>query len=116
MPLHGKQIVAGEAGARGTDTFTAINPSISTALPTRFHEATADEVDRAFVEADRAFHTYRLLPRAEIASFLELIAAEVESLGDELAATAHAESGLPLSRLENERMRMLSGIRMFAAL
>ncbi len=51
----------------------------------------------------------------ERANLLRAIAAEIESLGDELLETASAESNLPLVRFQGERARTCGQLRMFAA-
>ena len=114
MTLHGQQLVDGERIAAGTTTFTAVDPSTATPLPERFHEATGEEIARALDAAADAFASYRSRSREAIARFLTTAAAELESCGDALVSRAHQETGLPLNRLENERQRMLNGIRLFA--
>jgi NADP-dependent aldehyde dehydrogenase len=116
MTLHGNQIIAGSRGARGSRTFPATDPATGSTLPPEFHEATTDEVDAALTAAAQAFERYRGTPGAQIADFLGAAAAELEALGDELAARAHAETGLPMPRLQGERTRMLNGLRIFAAM
>jgi NADP-dependent aldehyde dehydrogenase len=55
-----------------------------------------------------------MLPGARIAAFLDAIAEELDAAGEDLIATAHAETGLPIARLQNERGRMVNGVRIFA--
>jgi alpha-ketoglutaric semialdehyde dehydrogenase len=112
--LHGKHIIAGTRSARGSATFKSTDPSTGTPLPEHFYEAIGDEVDAALGAAAEAFAPYRATSRERIAAFLDKAAEELEALGDELVSRAHTETGLPLTRLQNERTRMLSGIRIFA--
>ena len=112
--LHGQQIIAGAHSARGPSTFTAADPSTGQPLPEEFHEATIEEIDAALQSAATAFATFRAASGPHIAGFLEVAAAELEALGDDLLNRAHAETGLPLTRLQNERQRMLNGVRIFA--
>ena len=114
--LNGNQIIAGAQSARGSATFTAEDPSTATQLPERFHEATSQEVDVALAAATEAFELYRALPGKRIGTFLDRVADELEGVGDDLVSRAHAETGLPLTRLQNERTRTLAGIRIFAQL
>jgi NADP-dependent aldehyde dehydrogenase len=51
---------------------------------------------------------------ARIGEFLELVADEIETLGDELLETCDAETGLGLVRLTGERGRTTGQIRAFA--
>jgi alpha-ketoglutaric semialdehyde dehydrogenase len=112
--LHGRQIIAGTREARGRRTFTAVDPSSGRPLATAFHDATAEDVDAALTAASTAFEQYRMRRGAEISAFLEAIAVELDAIGDNLVATASTETGLPVPRLQNERARMINGVRIFA--
>ncbi len=112
--LHGSQLIAGERSAEGRATFRAVNPSTSVPLPVDVHDATPDEIDRALNAATDAFETYRRLPGRAIAAFLDAVVSELEKI-DDLVPLAHQETGLPLARLQGERLRMLNGVRLFAA-
>ncbi len=114
--MHGRQMIAGERRARGRSTFNAVNPSTRQPLPESFHEATSDEIDEAVRSAASAFGAFRSASGARIAGFLETVAVELEALGDDLVNRAHAETGLPRTRLRNERHRMLDGVRIFAGI
>ena len=72
------------------------------------------EVDRAARLATAAFDTYRNLPLARRAALLEAIADNIVALGDALIERAHAESGLPVARLQGERGRTVGQLRLFA--
>ncbi len=116
MQLHGKHLINGDATAADGDTFTATNPNDSTTLPTKFHEATAAEVDHGVRAAAAAFPHYRRKSGKDIGAFLDTVVAELEGLGDALLSLAHDETGLPAARLQSERGRMLNQVRIFAAL
>jgi alpha-ketoglutaric semialdehyde dehydrogenase len=80
-------------------------------------EASIADIDAALVAADRAFDVYRALPAERRADLLERIAVEIEALGDELLAVAHAETALPVAeRLAGERARTIKQLRLFAAM
>jgi NADP-dependent aldehyde dehydrogenase len=80
-------------------------------------EASAEHIDGALEAADRAFLEYRKTPADQRAALLEQIAAEIEALGDELLAVAHAETALPVAeRLTGERARTVRQLRLFADL
>jgi NADP-dependent aldehyde dehydrogenase len=66
--------------------------------------------------AAEAFTTFRNSTPEVIASLLETIASEIESLGDELIETSSLESGLPVARLTGERARTTGQLRLFASL
>lgn len=114
MKLHGQNIIGKEVGGGGTQTYRAFDPSRGEQLGESFHEATAEEINRALEGAEQAFHQYRQRPAAEIAAFLERIADEINELGDDLINRASAETGLPEARLTGERARTVGQLRMFA--
>ena len=58
---------------------------------------------------------FRAAPAETRARLLEEIAAEIVALGDDLLATADAETGLGLPRLQGERARTVGQLRLFAA-
>jgi len=112
--LHGKSLLAGRLGAPGGKTFRAINPASGIPLEPEFHEALASEVDAVLFAAEVAFKDYGSRPPEIRAGFLEAIAKEIEELGQDLLDRAHAETGLPLKRLEGERGRTCGQLRLFA--
>ncbi|GAB5518107.1 MAG: aldehyde dehydrogenase (NADP(+)) [Rhodothermales bacterium] len=112
--MTGQQFIAGTRSAASTTTFTATNPATSQPLPTAFHEATAEEVDRALKAAFEAFQTTRTLPPKRIAAFLDAIADEIMATGDALIERATAETGLPNGRFVGERGRTVNQLRLFA--
>ena len=63
-----------------------------------------------------AFAETRNYSSQKIANFLDEIAAQIESLGDDLLHTADRETGLGLPRLTGERARTTGQIRSFASL
>ncbi len=116
MELHGKQLIGGSPVAEGVQSFSAVDPSRGEKLAPTFCEATAAEVDRALRLAGEAFPVLRATPAEERAALLDKIADEVLQLGQPLLDRAHAETGLPMARLEGERARAVGQARLFAAL
>ena len=108
--LSGNHLIAGE-WVDGGDRFTSQPASGEGAS---FANAGVAEVDRAVQAAEAAFWSYSALTRAERAAFLERIAEEIEARGADLTATGHAETGLPVARLEGERGRTTGQLRLFA--
>jgi alpha-ketoglutaric semialdehyde dehydrogenase len=98
---------------RGTDIY-AHNPATGERLEQAFGAATAADLEAACTLAEKAFRPYRLLPLARRAEFLESIGSAIEALGDELIVRAMQETGLPRGRLEGERGRTVSQLRLFA--
>lgn len=72
------------------------------------------DVDAACAAAEAAFDAYRATDREARAAFLEQIAEEILAIGDSLIESAMTESGLPRARLEGERGRTVSQLRLFA--
>ena len=96
-------------------TFQAINPATGERLEPGFAVATEDDVARACVLAGEAFEAYaRTSPEAR-AAFLRAIAEGLESGGEEIIARAHAETALPLPRLQSELARTCGQLRLFAS-
>jgi NADP-dependent aldehyde dehydrogenase len=115
MTLTGKQFIKTECRAAGTNTFSAYNPGADDApLPGIFYEATKEEVETACMAAGQAFQAYSEIPGEERAVFLEAIAQEIMSIGDELLERANAETGLALPRLQGERGRTINQLSLFA--
>jgi 2,5-dioxopentanoate dehydrogenase len=107
--LIGKSLIAGRPVDGGEGHYT------SGGELARFEEASHDHLESAVDAAARAFEPYRHLPAGARADFLDRIAVEIEG-NDELIATAHAETALPVPRLTGERARTANQLRMFAAL
>jgi len=114
MTLQGKSLLAGQTGLTGGLVFRAINPSTNETIEPEFYEASLTEVDEAMLAAAAAFEDYRARPASARAELLELIATEIEALGNELLNRAHAETGLLLGRLQGERTRTCGQLRLFA--
>ncbi len=113
MPLHGENIIGGTLAADGRETFRAVDPAAGNELPTSFHHATSEEIDKALELAQTAFQSRRDRDPAQTAALLERIAEEIEALGDELIDRAGAETGLPSGRLRLERGRTCQQLRLF---
>jgi NADP-dependent aldehyde dehydrogenase len=113
MSLHGKNFIGYALSGNSRKTFAG---HTATPTPTRFHPATAREMEKALQLACEAFRTYRNLPGSARAAFLRAVADQVEALGHVLVATAMAESGLPEARLLGERARTCGQLRLFADL
>ncbi|HEY1108397.1 MAG TPA: aldehyde dehydrogenase (NADP(+)) [Opitutaceae bacterium] len=85
-----------------------------TASPVR--DATAAEIDQAVSAAAAAAPAFAATTNAQRAAFLEKIADELVALGAALLERAHAETSLPMPRLEGERARTAGQLRLFASL
>src|SRR5438874_3207068 len=105
MDLSGKNLIGRTLSAKGSVTFSGVNPVTAEALSPAFHEATDDEVNAALELADTAAGKMRSLPAEKIALFLEAIAEEIVAAGEELIKRAQVETALPQARLEGEQGR-----------
>ncbi|WP_287496132.1 aldehyde dehydrogenase (NADP(+)) [Pandoraea sp. CB10b_02] len=114
MQITGEMLI-GRADVRGSaGTLEAFDPARGETLTPTFGAGTAQDVERACELARAAFDPFRSLPLAKRAAFLEAVAQAILDLGDSLLERAHAESGLPLARLQGERARTVGQLRMFA--
>jgi NADP-dependent aldehyde dehydrogenase len=116
VQLSGTSIIGFQRGAAGSDSFRGINAVSGQELNPDYHNATAEEVDRAAELADRAFTIYRNTPGRTKAAFLRKIAANIEAMAEELRERAAAETALPDARLASETGRTCHQLRMFAEL
>ena len=116
MAITGDMLI-GLSSVRGTEGQQhSINPTTNEAIPTpAFGLGGKAEVDRAASLAAQAFDPYRNLPLETRARFLEEIAEQILALGDTLIERAHQESGLPIARLQGERGRTVSQLKLFAS-
>jgi 2,5-dioxopentanoate dehydrogenase len=114
--LAGTSIIGFARGALNRGTLQGFNPATGEDLPPVYHTASAAEVDHAAQLAHAAFAIYSQTTGVERAQFLRRIAENIEALGDELMARAHAETSLPQARLRTETGRTCNQLRLFADL
>ncbi|MET4808318.1 aldehyde dehydrogenase (NADP(+)) [Limibacillus sp. MBR-115] len=107
---HGKHLIAGEWVACDT-TFTS-EPAHGTAYD--YSIGSPELVDRACKAAEEAFWVYGYTNSIQRAVFLETIADEIEARGPRITSIGTSETGLPSARLEGERGRTTSQLRLFA--
>ncbi|RED23287.1 NADP-dependent aldehyde dehydrogenase [Flavobacterium cutihirudinis] len=112
----GKNYIGESLSAKGKTTFKTINPELNLENETVFYEATEDEISEAVLLAEEAFKTYGTISDIKKAEFLEAIAEEIESLGEDLLTTYVNESGLPAGRANGERGRTTGQLRAFATM
>lgn len=112
--LTGKNIIGDSLSGEGSIIFYAEDPAGGGRLEPGFHEASEKEIRLAVEKAALAFELYRSKSGRDRAAFLEAIAEEITSIGDDLIVRAMAETGLPEARLKGERGRTVGQLRMFA--
>jgi NADP-dependent aldehyde dehydrogenase len=96
--------------------FRAWNPAEGCEIEPVFYSADQAEVGQACALAASAFETFRSTTPAQRAALLEAIADNLAALGDALIQRAAMETGLPVARLQGERMRTINQLKMFANL
>ena len=74
------------------------------------------ELDNVLKQSQQAFDIYKKISPVQRALFLESIADEIEKLRAELVEAAHAETHLPLPRLNGEIGRTTAQLKLFARL
>lgn len=114
--IAGSQIIGYSHSGSGSESFSSFNPATGQTIPFQFLKATTQEVNLAAEKAASAFHRYSKMKGAQKALFLEAIAEEILSLGEELVTVCCDETGLPPARIEGERGRTVNQLKMFANL
>ncbi len=110
-----RMLIGGERVAGTGDEFRAISPSTGEEIEPAFRSGDGSDIDAAARQAEDAFVVYRSTAPSERAAFLDAIADEIGRDRGRLVARAHAESGLPLPRLNSELGRTTGQLRFFAA-
>ena len=113
--LIGASLLGNEDLIATGSAFQATDPATGAALEPVYHNATSVDVGRAAALAWDAFETYRHTSLDHRAAFLDSIAEEIEALGSILTERVHAETGIPLVRVQGETARTTGQLRMFAA-
>lgn len=114
MTINGAVLV-GAAERWREPGFRGFDPAAGRELSPQISEASAEDVVDACRLAAEAAEPFAALQPETRATFLETAAQAVLDIGDGLIETAMAETGLPRARLENERIRTVNQLRMFAA-
>ncbi|MDC8104065.1 aldehyde dehydrogenase (NADP(+)) [Chryseobacterium sp. PTM-20240506] len=77
-------------------------------------ETSKETIDRKIQKATEAYQFLKNSTIMERAALMNAIADKIESLGDELLETAHAETSLPMTRLAGEKARTIGQWRGYA--
>tara|TARA_R100001369_G_scaffold29172_2_gene52500 strand:+ start:9872 stop:11440 length:1569 start_codon:yes stop_codon:yes gene_type:complete len=112
--ITGKNIIGEELSAKGNVNYKTIDPEANTENEYVFYEATKEEVNLAAEKASNAFEIYKNKSAKEKAKFLEAIALELESLGEDLTNIYTKESALPEGRAKGECARTTGQLRSFS--
>lgn len=114
MTLLGHNYIGGERSGKGDIQLLSIAAATGQAHAVAFLTATEAEVSAAVDAASAAYPAYRALSAEKRAVFLDLIAEEIDALGDDFIAEVSRETALPAARLQGERSRTSNQMRLFA--
>lgn len=112
--LEGASIIEGTTAARGSRSFQAVDPATGQTLEPLFYAASENDLERACQLAVDAFDVYGQTTWKTRAAFLRAIAEGLEASGSAIVDRAHAESALPLPRLQGELGRTCYQLSLFA--
>lgn len=113
MELEGLSLIGSEKGGKGT-AFHGVNPTTGSDLDTTFYGALTKDIERACALAAESAAAFAALSNKQRAAFLRSVADEIANETDAIVARAHAETGLPLPRLQGEVGRTTGQLRLFA--
>ena len=114
--ITGKNYIGSRTSSLGSKIFKTFNPISNKENEQTFYEASTQEIKEAVDLAWEAFLSYQDFSGERKSEFLNAIADEIESLGDDLIDMYCAESGLPAGRAMGERGRTVFQLRSFAEL
>lgn len=114
--FSGHNYIGFTASAKGSKKIKVFSTVLGDHLPEEFTIASDDEIKQATEKAKTAFEKYKKTSAEERAVFLETIAEEIISIGDDLIQRAMLETGLPEARLTGERARTVTQLKMFASI
>lgn len=114
MTLTGQSLIAGETVDGTAGTTHGINPATNEELAPAYTLISDEQLKTATSAAADALQSFSTLEPDQHARFLERIAENIETIGDELIERASAETGLGAERLKGERARTTGQLRLFA--
>jgi 2,5-dioxopentanoate dehydrogenase len=114
MELTGQSIIGYHRGGKAGGVLNGSDPATHKKLSPDFYSASETEVEEALRLAFESFARYSALTGKERGAFLSRVAENLEQLGEQLVERAVLESGLPATRIRNERGRTCSQLRFFA--
>ncbi|MFG6661070.1 aldehyde dehydrogenase (NADP(+)) [Sulfitobacter sp. 915] len=112
--IKGCNLIGGAESAGTGSQFRAIEAASGHPLEPAWKAASDYDIARACDLAAEAFAPYRQTSAEERAAFLETIADNILAVGDELVTRCMAETGLSRGRIEGERGRTMTQLRLFA--
>lgn len=114
--MHGNNHIGYTLSHCSEETFKTVDPINNNYLEGEFHIADKQEIEQAVSLANKAFLSYRNISPLKRANFLEQIGDEMLALGDRLVQRASLETALTPERIENERVRTIKQLKLYADL
>jgi NADP-dependent aldehyde dehydrogenase len=114
VTLTGHSLIAGQPVVGEGKAAFGFNPASNEQLEPAYTLLTEDQLKAATAAAAEAYASFSTLDPETHAGFLEAIADNIESIGEELIIRAGQETGLPAARLQGERARTTGQLRLFA--
>ncbi|MDP2562498.1 aldehyde dehydrogenase (NADP(+)) [Psychrobium sp. 1_MG-2023] len=114
IKITGQHYINGQWTNSTNETFSSYNPCTDKENPWQFFTASTNDINNAVSTAAQAFTQYRNTTTEQRAQLLDNIAVEIERLGEQLITTVMNETALPQLRVEGERGRTCSQLRLFA--
>ena len=75
----GKNHIGYQVSALGNHVFFGIDPRTNQPFETPFHQASAEEVDKALAKSKEAFEQYRLIPIEKRVRFLKALSEKLKA-------------------------------------
>ncbi|MBT2515649.1 aldehyde dehydrogenase (NADP(+)) [Arthrobacter sp. ISL-30] len=114
MTLTGHSLIAGRPVVGEGKAAFGFNPATNEQLEPAYSLITEAQLKAATSAAAEAYASFSTLDPETHAAFLDVIADNIEAIGDELIVRAGQETGLPAARLQGERARTTGQLRLFA--
>ncbi len=112
--MHGNNLIGFNQSSKGVTKLKAYSTLQKSVLDGEFVQATSAEINEAAELAKSAYGIFRKKTALERAAFLSQITEELLAQKESLVARAHAETALPLPRLNGEVDRTVNQLKLFA--
>jgi NADP-dependent aldehyde dehydrogenase len=114
MDLHARHLIGAGLSRDGEPGFHGVDPRTGAELAPAYADATTGEIAAACALADAAHPAFDEAGRVKRAALLGSIADGIEAVGAPLIERAMSETGLLQARLDSERGRTCTQLRLFA--
>ncbi|WP_165311656.1 aldehyde dehydrogenase (NADP(+)) [Vibrio ziniensis] len=112
--IIGLNFIDGKRVGENSTVLYSVDAVTKQRLAQAFVVASVSEVEAAVKAAQKAYPLFRNISSKKRAEFLDVIAQELEALGDEFIKVAVQETALPLARIQGELLRTSNQMRLFA--